>query len=66
MPDIEERIEAANREALKRMLAAEPVLIDVVRAGDAISGLKDRMILHAGPPIAWDRMCGIIDRKSVV
>jgi hypothetical protein len=52
-------IAAANREAVARMLAAEPVLIDVVPASHAIPALADgRTILHAGPPIAWDRMCG--------
>ncbi len=53
-----DRIEAANREALQRMLAGTPVLTDVVPAAEAIPELKARMILHAGPPIAWDRMCG--------
>ncbi|NQV98505.1 MAG: DUF1116 domain-containing protein [Rhodospirillales bacterium] len=53
-----ELIEKANQEALSRMLAAEPVLVDVVPASVAIPALKDRMILHAGPPVAWDRMCG--------
>ena len=48
----------ANEEALRRMLAAEPVLIDVVPAGDVIKGLQDKMILHAGPPVEWQRMCG--------
>ena len=51
-------IEEANNEALARMLAAEPVLVDVVPAGEAIAGLRERMILHAGPPIGWERMCG--------
>ena len=27
-------------------------------AKTAISGMGAHMILHAGPPIAWDRMCG--------
>jgi len=27
-------------------------------ARDVIPGLGERMILHAGPPITWDRMCG--------
>jgi hypothetical protein len=52
------RIEDANREALKRMLSSDPVLVDVIPAADAIPELKDRMILHAGPPVGWDRMCG--------
>jgi uncharacterized protein DUF1116 len=51
-------IDEANREALRRMLAGEPVLIDVVAAAHAIPALGERTILHAGPPIAWARMCG--------
>jgi hypothetical protein len=51
-------IEQANRTALRRMLAAEPVLIDVRPAGEVMPMLEDRVILHAGPPIGWDRMCG--------
>lgn len=53
-----ESIEHANQEALRRMLAGDTTLRDVVPAGEAIPGLKERMILHAGPPIGWDRMCG--------
>ena len=53
-----DRIAAANREAHGRILRADPVLVDVQRAGDAIPGLPDRTVLHAGPPITWDRMCG--------
>jgi Protein of unknown function (DUF1116) len=51
-------IEDANREALARILEAQPRLIDVLPARQLIRGLKERMILHAGPPITWDRMCG--------
>lgn len=51
-------IELANEEALKRMATADPVLVDVRRADEVISDLTDRMLLHAGPPITWERMCG--------
>jgi hypothetical protein len=54
----EARIAAANAEALRRLLDGEPVLVDVQTAGDVIPGLGERVIQHAGPPIAWDRMCG--------
>jgi hypothetical protein len=55
----EERIEAANRAATERILGAEPVLADVRRAGELIPELDhERLVLHAGPPIAWERMCG--------
>ena len=53
-----ELIEQANREALTRVLEGDPKLLDVVPAGEAIAGLTERMILHAGPPIEWARMCG--------
>jgi hypothetical protein len=53
-----QKIDTANAEALRCMLAGEPVLIDVVPAGEALQGLGERHILHAGPPIGWERMCG--------
>src|SRR3954471_18500344 len=52
-------IDRANEEALRRMLAADPVLVGVRRAGELVAELDaDRLILHAGPPLTWDRMCG--------
>ena len=50
-------IMAANATAIERLLAAQPMLIDVQPAREAL-GLGDRQILHSGPPIEWDRMCG--------
>lgn len=58
MDSIVSRIEAANREAHQRILAADPVLVDVMLARDAIPNFPDRTLLHAGPPITWERMCG--------
>jgi hypothetical protein len=54
------RIDIANAEALRRMLAGDPWLIDVVAARDVLPRLGQRRILHAGPPIDWARMCGPI------
>src|SRR4051812_3387226 len=52
-------IERANAEALARILAGEPHLARVGRAGALIPALDaERLVLHAGPPIAWERMCG--------
>jgi len=51
-------IEKANREAASRILKANPTLIDISTAGKAIPGMRKNMILHAGPPVSWKRMCG--------
>ena len=56
--DIKQKIETANAEAVKRIHEADPVLVDVAPAGEVIPGLKERMILHSGPPIDWEKMCG--------
>jgi hypothetical protein len=52
------KIEEANAETLKRMLGGDPVLVDCIPAGEAIPALEKGVILHSGPPIGWDRMCG--------
>jgi len=51
-------IEAANVEAVTRILRGRPVLIGMGIAREVIPGYHDRLILHAGPPITWERMCG--------
>ncbi len=53
-------IAAANATAVERLLAAQPMLVDVQPARAAL-GLEDRHILHAGPPIEWQRMCGPVE-----
>jgi hypothetical protein len=54
-----ENIEKANQAALGKIFAAEPVLCDVRRAGELIPELDAaRLVLHAGPPVEWARMCG--------
>jgi len=58
MHSIKDNIESANQEAIKRMQEANPVLFDVKRAIDVIPNMHERMILHAGPPIEWERMSG--------
>ena len=51
-------VTAANEGAVGRMLAADPWWTDVVPAAQAMPELGPGTILHAGPPIAWERMCG--------
>lgn len=52
------RVSAANALAVARILSARPMLVGVRPAAEVVPGLGPRMILHAGPPIAWERMCG--------
>ena len=51
-------IEDANHQALRRILEGDPVLVDVAPAAEVIPALGERVLLHAGPPIEWERMCG--------
>ena len=53
-----EQIAKANAEAIEHVLAAEPRVIGIGVARDVIPGMRDGLILHAGPPVPWDRMCG--------
>ncbi|MEO8922068.1 MAG: DUF1116 domain-containing protein [Caldimonas sp.] len=52
------RIDRANALVVERVLAAQPVLVDVaLHARDVWPGFA-RTLLHAGAPIKWPRMCG--------
>lgn len=48
----------ANGTAVERMMSARPMLRTVATAGEVIPGMHDRLLLHAGPPIEWERMSG--------
>ena len=54
------RIESANAEATKRIINARPMWEDIpLRADGVWPELKNtRLLLHAGPPVAWQDMCG--------
>jgi hypothetical protein len=54
------RIEAANSEATRRIIAARPMWEDIALRADGVwPEMKDtRLLLHAGPPVAWADMCG--------
>ena len=51
-------VESANRVAVERILASKPMLVGVGIAGDVVPGMRRGLVLHSGPPITWDRMCG--------
>jgi len=51
-------IQQANTQAVERMMESRPVLVGLGRARDVIPGMRDNLLLHAGPPITWERMSG--------
>jgi hypothetical protein len=51
-------IDQANEQAVARMIDARPLLTGMGKAGDVIPGMRENLILHAGPPITWERMSG--------
>jgi len=53
-----DEIAAANDRAADIILRGAPRLVGLAKAIDVIPGMQPDLILHAGPPIGWDRMCG--------
>jgi hypothetical protein len=51
-------IDAANATVTKVILSGMPYLVGLERAIEVVPGMKEDMLLHAGPPITWQRMCG--------
>src|SRR5688572_26837886 len=51
-------IDQANLTAVERMMSARPMLSGLATARDVIPGMRDNLLLHAGPPIEWARMSG--------
>jgi hypothetical protein len=48
----------ANDEVVRRIKQGRAVLTGMGIARDVIPGYHDRLFLHAGPPVSWERMCG--------
>jgi hypothetical protein len=61
----EAKIDAANQVALRRVLDAQQVLIDVRPAGEVVPGMQRDMVLHAGPPIDWERLSAPVRAAAV-
>ena len=59
------RIDDANTAAVGRMTSTRPQLVTVARATDVVPGMREGLLLHAGPPIEWERMSGPL-RGAVV
>ncbi|MEW5693065.1 MAG: DUF1116 domain-containing protein [Candidatus Hydrogenedentota bacterium] len=51
-------IDKANTEAIKNIQSSQPVLIGIETAKNVVPGMNEKLVLHAGPPISWDKMSG--------
>ena len=51
-----ESVDAANEAIAQKIINAQPQFVGVTRAKDVIPELSERLILHAGPPIAFADM----------
>jgi hypothetical protein len=52
------KIDEANQKVVDRILHGQAILVGMGIARDVIPGMHSRLLLHAGPPIEWERMCG--------
>ncbi len=48
----------ANQEATQKMIEARAMLTGLAKAINVIPGMRDNLLLHAGPPITWERASG--------
>ncbi|GAB7004521.1 DUF1116 domain-containing protein [Nocardioides sp. AN3] len=51
-------VEAANAEAFDRLDAADPWVVDVAPAREAIPGYGENLVLTSGAPMAWEAYVG--------
>jgi hypothetical protein len=57
-PEAAAAIEAANQQAIERITSSQPMLVGFDQAINVVPGMTSTTILHAGPPITWDKMSG--------
>ncbi len=60
-----DEINEQNEKVIGRFKDAQPFLVDVVPAHTVIPELKEKVLLHAGPPIAYEDMTGPMQGSCV-
>ncbi len=51
-------IDKANSEACERMMESRPLVMGLGKALEVIPDMRENLLLHAGPPITWERASG--------
>src|SRR5688572_8537627 len=54
----------ANAEAVRRLDEASPTLVEIRPAAAVVPGMRERTVLHPGPPLDWSEFCDPL-RRSV-
>lgn len=60
---LNDRVDEANTEVLRRLDTGVPLLTAVRPAGEVVPGLEGRTLLHAGPRISLDQVCDPLRRS---
>lgn len=60
-----EKVESANREAVKRIIQSEPYWVDVLPAEEVLENFEPNTVLHSGPPIEFEKMCFLHKRGMI-
>ena len=64
-PSVAARVEAANARVVDALIGARPHLVDVRPARELVPALRDRVLLHAGPPLGWAEMTGPMQGAAI-
>ncbi len=59
------KIEEANRICLENIQSSTALWTDIRPAREVVPGIGDYTVLHAGPPVTWEDMCGPM-RGSII
>lgn len=51
-------VDKANTEACERMMESRPLVVGLGKALEVIPDMRENLLLHAGPPITWERASG--------
>jgi hypothetical protein len=51
-------IKQANQECIERIERGNAIWADLRLAREVVPGMDDYTVFHAGPPVAWENMCG--------
>ena len=52
------KIGEANQICLEKIQSSTAIWTDIKPAREVVPGMDDYTVLHAGPPVTWDKMCG--------